>query len=68
MRQASAWLCGGKGIRVMVFGEEERAEVRVRRARRMGGWGFTRPSSRRMPMRRGLVVVVGWGVVSGGHL
>lgn len=63
MRQAVAWAWGGKGVRVME-GWEESFEVRVARARRMGGWGFTRPSSVRMPMRRGLVVVVmGWGTL-----
>ena len=58
MRQASACLWGGKGMRIMVVGEVESLEVRVLRARRIGGWGFTRPPSWRMPMRRGSVVVV----------
>lgn len=62
MRQASACLCGAKGTRVM-FGLLASLEVRVSRARRMGGWGLTMRSSRRTPMRRGLVVV-GWWVVS----
>jgi hypothetical protein len=61
MRQAVAWAWGGKGMRVM-FSLEESLEIRVLRARRMGGWGFTMRSSVRMPMRRGLA---GWSVVSG---
>lgn len=37
MRQASACLWGGKGMRVMLFGEVASLEVRVLSARRMGG-------------------------------